>query len=111
MERVIYDGSVEQKDTTLYTFITESLEDAKDLFYEYYNEDLEDYIDFQGLCDFGDVKCITIYLEIQKETNILEQASIGIQFETEDEELEEIECQEIELDEETIELLLSKVED
>ena len=110
MERVIYDGLVDQKDTTLYTFITESLEDAKDLFYEYYNEDLEEYVDFQGLCEFGDVKGITVYLEMQKETNIIEQASIGIQFKTEEDELEEIECQEIEIDEDTLELLLSKVD-
>ena len=79
--------------------------------YEYYEEDLEDYICYQGLSNYGEVKGLTVYLEINKETNNLEQATIGIQFETEDEDLVEEECQEIEIDEDTIELLLSKVDD
>lgn len=111
MRRLIYDGSLDQKDTILYTFITENLEDASEIFYEYYEEDLEEYISYQGLDNYGELKGITVYLEINKETNNLEQATIGIQFETEDEELMEEECNEIEIDEDIVELLLTKVDD
>ena len=111
MRRLIYDGSQDQKDTILYTFITENLEDAKEIFYEYYEEDLEDYINYQGLDNYGEVKGLTVYLEINKETNNLEQATIGIQFETDNEDLLEEECNEIEIDEDIVELLLTKVDD
>lgn len=111
MRRLIYDGSVDQKDSMLYTFISENLEDAKEIFYEYYEEDLEEYISYQGLDNYGELKGITVYLEINKETNNLEQATIGIQFETDNEDLLEEECNEIEIDEDIVELLLTKVDD
>lgn len=111
MRRLIYDGMQDQKDSIIYTFITENLEDASEIFYEYYEEDLEEYISYQGLNNYGELKGITVYLEINKETNGLEQATIGIQFETDDENLIEEECNEIEIDEDIVELLLAKVDD
>ena len=109
MKRLVYDGSVNQGDTTLYVFISNNLEDAEDIFYDLYEEDIwvvaEEYMTSEEDTVYG----LTINLEVDNKTKKVKYKTISIGIESEDEELCEYEINDIELDDKMVKVLLEKI--
>lgn len=109
MKRLVYDGSVNQGDTTLYVFISNNLEDAEDIFYDLYEEDIwvvaEEYMTSEEDTVYG----LTINLEVDNKTKKVKYKTISISIESEDEELCEYEINDIELDDKMVKVLLEKI--
>jgi hypothetical protein len=110
MERLIFDGSTEYDDSVLYTFVSESLDDAEDIFYELYGEDIRDVAKEYMMSDRDTLYGLSVSLEVNKETNEVEYKTVSLGIES-DADLTEYEVADIELDDEIVELLLSKVKD
>lgn len=110
MERLIYDGSTEYDDSVLYTFVSESLDDAEDIFYDLYGEDIRDVAKEYMMSDRDTLYGLSVSLEVNKESNEVEYKTVSLGIES-DADLTEYEVADIELDDEIVELLLSKVKD
>lgn len=108
MDKFIFDGSSELVETTEYFFLCEDLEHAKDVFFNLYEEDIEDFAEQSTYDEEYTINGCVIILEINNETKTVENASITVQL-TVDGELLELLPVDIELDEETIKMLLGKV--
>ena len=108
MDKFIFDGSMELDETTEYVFLCEDLEHAKKVFFNLYEEDIENFAEERTFEEDYTINGCVIILEINNETKAVENVCISVQI-TADEELLELEPADIELDEEAIKLLLSKV--
>ena len=94
--------------TTLYIFISRDLEDAEDIFYDLYEEDIWVVAEEYMTSEEDNVYGLTISLEVDNKTNRVKYQTINVSIETEDEEIFEFEVTDIELDNAAIDLLLSK---
>lgn len=108
MEKFIFDGSMELEETTEYVFLCEDLGHAKDVFFNLYEENIEDFVEERTFEEEYTINGCVIILEINNETKAVENVCLSVQI-TADEELLELEPADIELDEKAIKLLLSKV--
>lgn len=109
MERLIFDGSEEFNDSILYTFVSENLDDAEEIFYDLYDDDIHNVAKEYMSSDRDTLYGLSIALEVNKATNKVEYKTIRFGIES-DSDLIEYEVADIELDDEIVELLLSKVE-
>ena len=109
MERLIFDGSEEFNDSILYTFVSENLDDAEEIFYDLYDDDIHNVAKEYMSSDRDTLYGLSIALEVNKATNKVEYKTIRFGIES-DSDLTEYEVADIELDDEIVELLLSKVE-
>ena len=109
MERLIFDGSEEFNDSILYTFVSENLDDAEEIFYDLYDDDIHNVAKEYMSSDRDNLYGLSIALEVNKATNKVEYKTIRLGIES-DSDLTEYEVADIELDDEIVELLLSKVE-
>ena len=109
MERLIFDGSEEFNDSILYTFGSENLDDAEEIFYDLYDDDVHNVAKEYMSSDRDTLYGLSIALEVNKTTNKVEYKTIRLGIES-DSDLTEYEVADIELDDEIVELLLSKVE-
>lgn len=109
MERLIFDGSEEFNDSILYTFVSENLDDAEEIFYDLYDDDIHNVSKEYMSSDRDTLYGLSIALEVNKATNEVEYKTIRLGIES-DSDLTEYEVADIELDDEVVELLLSKVE-
>lgn len=109
MERLIFDGSEEFNDSILYTFVSENLDDAEEIFYDLYDDDIHNVAKEYMSSDRDSLYGLSIALEVNKATNKVEYKTIRLGIES-DSDLTEYEVADIELDDEIVELLLSKVE-
>ena len=109
MERLLYDGSANSGDNILYTFVSESLDDAEEIFYDLYGDDIHNVAKEYMSSDRDTLYGLIVSLEVNKRTNKVEYKAISLGIES-DSDLTEYEVADIELDDEIIELLLSKVE-
>ncbi len=109
MERLIFDGSEEFNDSILYTFVSESLDDAEEIFYDLYDDDIHNVAKEYMSSDRDTLYGLSIALEVNKATNKVDYKTISLGIES-DSDLTEYEVADIELDDEIVELLLSKVE-
>ena len=110
MDKFIYDGSMALEETTEYCFICEDLDHAKNVFFNLCEEDMDNFAEERAVADEYEVTSCVIILEMNNETKTAENISISVQVEV-DGELYELEPTDIELDEEAIGMLLSKVDD
>ena len=110
MERLIFDGSEEFNDSILYTFVSENLDDAEEIFYDLYDDDIHNVAKEYMSSDRDTLYGLSIALEVNKATNKVEYKTIRLGIES-DSDLTEYEVADIELDDEIVELLLSKVKD
>lgn len=110
MERLLYDGSVNSGDNILYTFVSENLDDAEEIFYDLYGDDIHNVAKEYMSSDRDTLYGLSIALEVNKATNKVEYKTVSLGIES-DSDLTEYEVADIELDDEIIELLLSKVKD
>lgn len=108
MEKFIYDGSMELDATTEYCFICEDLDHAKNVFFNLCEEDMDNFAEERAVADEYEITGCIIILEMNNETEVAENIYISVQVEVDDE-LYELEPTDIELDEEAIGVLLSKV--
>ena len=109
MERLIFDGSEEFNDSILYTFVSENLDDAEEIFYDLYDDDIHNIAKEYMSSDRDSLYGLSIALEVNKATNKVEYKTIRLGIES-DSDLTEYEVADIDLDDEIVELLLSKVE-
>ena len=64
MERLIFDGSEEFNDSILYTFVSENLDDAEDIFYDLYGEDIRDVAKEYMMSDRDTLYGLSVSLEL-----------------------------------------------
>lgn len=106
MERLIYDGKMSVDNSNCYMFITENIEDAEELFYDLYEDDI-----YSVAADYkseDDKVCgIVISVELGK-NNEVDCVLLSIAIEIDDE-ITEFEIAEIELDDDSVEILLNKI--
>lgn len=111
---LVYDGSMEEDNNKIYIFANFELaiEDSKQLFYELYEEDIEEYASEHSVSDedFKVVGC-SIYLYVDKETGEVDEDYITLQplVEYDDGESAELLGAFVELDDENINKLLELV--
>lgn len=108
MERLIFDGSEEFNESISYTFVSENLDDAEEIFYDLYGDDIHSVAKEYMSSDRDTLYGFSITLEINKTTNKVEYKTVRLGIES-DSDLTEYEVADIELDDEIVELLLSKI--
>ena len=99
MERLIFDGSEEFNDSILYTFVSENLDDAEEIFYDLYDDDIHNVAKEYMSSDRDTLYGLSIALEVNKATNKVEYKTIRLGIES-DSDLTEYEVADIELDDE-----------
>ena len=111
MERLLYDGQmVASEYSTCYVFTSKNIDDAADIFYELYEDDIESVAVDYKLSDEDVVMGVVVALEVNDITKNVTSVLLSISIETDGEECE-YEVTEIELDEESIEVLMDKIID
>lgn len=110
MERLIYDGKMPASESSdNYIFITDNIKDAEDLFYDLYEDDIYSVAEDYKSEDEDTVCGISISVELGKDDEV-ECVLLSIAIES-GSEICEYEIAEIELDEDSIEILLGKITD
>lgn len=95
-------------DTEEHYFLCEDIEQSKHILDDLYEEDINDFVEKRAMEDEYTISGCVIILEVNKETASVENASITVRIESNDE-LCELEPVDIELDDTSIGVLLSKV--